>query len=216
MTVGASSTVVGRARGPLQLPRVRPVRTPILDEAWVAWVDPGTMIQPTLARGLAWIDPNEVPGLVAPRGAGAELREALAWRWIAENADARSIGNLSNRNRGVNSTPCAARSHASASHHRRPPDGVRRCQFPRLGSALDRPGRWLAGAWRFSDVAGHAVATRPIDDMERTRLGFPREGVARGLASRYLIRPKRPLSFMRNTRGRTMARFRSSRLARSF
>ena len=47
------------------------------------------MIQPTLARGLAWIDPREVPGLVAPHTVGSDLREALAWRWVAEQAEAR-------------------------------------------------------------------------------------------------------------------------------
>ena len=43
---------------------------------------------PVRARGLAWIDPAEVPGLVdAPPSPG--LREALAWRWTAEAAEAR-------------------------------------------------------------------------------------------------------------------------------
>ncbi len=61
----------------------------MIDEAWIAWADQGTMIQPTRARGLAWIDPREVPGLAGPTAAGSDGREALAWRWIAKQADAR-------------------------------------------------------------------------------------------------------------------------------
>ena len=72
--IGANSTILG-SRGRFELPRVlRPVGSRIVDEAWVAWVDPGTMIQPTSARGLAWIDPLEVPGLLVPRGLGSDSR----------------------------------------------------------------------------------------------------------------------------------------------
>ena len=83
--IGASSTIPG-GRGPFSLPRVRPVAARIVDEAWVAWVDSLTMIQPTSANGLAWIDPALVSGLVNPLRAGSDLRQALAWRWITDTA----------------------------------------------------------------------------------------------------------------------------------
>ena len=144
--VGASSTASG-GRGPLQLPRVRPVGARMIDEAWVAWVDQGTMIQPTLARGLAWIDPGEVPGLLAPRPGGSDLREALAWRWIADEADARV-----DRERIEQEPGASIRLHA-----RIDPTGRRLVLDGRIlvyagagpldvGSALDRPVRRIARA----------------------------------------------------------------------
>ena len=67
LSIGATSTAP-TGRGPLELPRVHPVGAAIVNEAWLAWVNDGTMIRPDRARGLAWIDPVEVPGLVtAPR-----------------------------------------------------------------------------------------------------------------------------------------------------
>src|ERR1700722_16796598 len=86
--VRANSTA-SSGRGPLQLPRVRPVASRIVDEAWVAWVDPGTMIQPTKRRGVAWIDPAQVPGLLTMSATASDMREALAWRWIGSSAEAR-------------------------------------------------------------------------------------------------------------------------------
>src|SRR5439155_13841596 len=81
------STAPG-GRCPLELPRVRAVGAATVDEAWLSWVDDGMMIRPTRARGLAWIDPVEVPGLLAP-APGPNLREALAWRWTAPQVEAR-------------------------------------------------------------------------------------------------------------------------------
>ena len=61
LEIGAISTAPGD-RAPLELPRIRPAGTRLIDEAWLAWVDKNTMIQPTVASGLAWIDPTEVFG----------------------------------------------------------------------------------------------------------------------------------------------------------
>ena len=179
--VGARSTASG-GRGPLALPRVRPVGARMIDEAWVAWVDQGTIIQPTLARGLAWIDPSEVPGLVAPRPGGSDLREALAWRWIAEHADARV-----DRERIEQAPGASIRLHARIDLTRRRLVLDGRITVYAGAGAFDAVPLWtgqsdgLLEPWRFSDLAGAVVATRPIDEPDRSRLGFPKEGSARGL-----------------------------------
>ena len=87
LLIGASSTVPG-GRGPLELPRVRAVGAAIGDEAWLAWADDDTVVRPTRAAGLAWIDPAEGTGLPS-RAAAAGLREALAWRWTSPTAEGR-------------------------------------------------------------------------------------------------------------------------------
>ncbi len=167
-----------RGSGPLQLPRVRPVSTPILDEAWIAWVDDSTMIQPTAARGLAWIDPNEVPGLLAPRAPTSELHEALAWRWIAETADARI-----DRVR-VAQEPGASidmRATVDSARHRLRLDGRMIIRAGAVG--LNVVPIWIGEssvveAWRFRDSTGDVLVTRPLAEDRRSRLGFPREGHA--------------------------------------
>ena len=88
LELGANSTIPG-GHGPLELPRVRPVGTRIADDVWLAWVASGTMIRPSQARGLAWIDPkDDFNGTISPTSA-SELRQALAWRWISDDGSAR-------------------------------------------------------------------------------------------------------------------------------
>ena len=181
VVVGASSTASGN-RGPLKLPRVRPVGARMIDEAWVAWVDHGTMIQPTLARGLAWIDPREVPGLVAPHTVGSDLREAVAWLWVADQAEA-----LVERERIEQDQGASIRVHA-----RIDPTGRRLVLDGRIlvyagARSLDSVPLWIGQSdgslepWHFSDAAGAVLATEPIGELERNRLGFPKEGSAHRL-----------------------------------
>ena len=82
LVVTATAAVAG-GRGPLALPRVRPVGARVLDEVWVARAESGVTLLPTRVRGLAWID----PGALSPP-AGTE-GIALAWRWTADDAEAR-------------------------------------------------------------------------------------------------------------------------------
>ncbi len=85
VNLAATASVAG-GRGPLALPRLRPQNARLADEIWVARVDPGLTLRPTLARGLAWLD----PAAVVPTGAATTTtRPTLAWRWTADDAEAR-------------------------------------------------------------------------------------------------------------------------------
>ena len=66
---------------PLELPRILPAGTRLLDERWVAWTEPGYSLRPLDLKGLAWIEPASV-GLEPPATAEA----GLAWRWNAAEA----------------------------------------------------------------------------------------------------------------------------------
>ena len=205
--VRASSTASG-GRGPLQLPRVRPVGARMIDEAWVAWVDQGTMIQPTLARGLAWIDPREVPGLVALAPAGSDLREALAWRWIAEQR---------RRPRGSGTNRAGARRLDSPRMRGSTPPAAVSCStavflvYAGAGS-LDSVPLWIGQAdgllepWRFTRPCRRAARDRADRRARPLPARFPQGRVwLAASSSRYPIRPKKPFNFMRNTRGISMA-----------
>ena len=88
LAIGATAGA-NASRGALELPRVRPVGAAAVDEAWLAWGDDGTAVRPDRARGLAWIDPADVPGLVTPSPSPG-LRKLLAWRWTGDDrAEAR-------------------------------------------------------------------------------------------------------------------------------
>lgn len=84
LNLWATSSVAG-GRGPLTLPRVRPVGARTADEVWVARVEAGVTLRPTRAKGLAWIDPA-VAANADPQVNGA--RPALAWRWTSEDGAA--------------------------------------------------------------------------------------------------------------------------------
>ena len=195
VTVEASSTASG-GRGPMQLPRVRPVGARMSDEAWVAWVDQGTMIQPRTARGLAWIDPNEVPGLLVRRAGGSDLREALAWRWIAEKADARVDRERIEQEPGA-SIRLDAR--IDPTGRRLVLDG-RFSVYAGAGPLAAVP-LWnsqsdgLLEPWRYTDESGAPVTIQPIDEPDRARLGFPKEGSARGLVVKIPFQTEKAIHF---------------------
>ena len=140
------------------------------------------MIQPTAARGLAWIDPALFPGLAVPRAASADLREALAWRWLDDNAFARI-----DRQQIEPAPSASVRVHA-----RIDPTSQRLIVDGQLSvdaghRPLESVPLWIAQpedlrqTWRFRDLAGAQIETEPIAEPERARLGFPQDGIARSL-----------------------------------
>jgi hypothetical protein len=86
--IAARSAVLERSNG-ISLPRVRPIGIAALDETWVARVDSALTLYPIKASGLSWTDESQAEGLTTiHRTPGGELRTALAWRWIADSAEA--------------------------------------------------------------------------------------------------------------------------------
>ncbi|WP_422925379.1 hypothetical protein [Singulisphaera sp. PoT] len=88
LVVAATATFPG-GRGPMSLPRVRPVGVRVSDERWVAKTEAGLSLQPTAAKGLAWIDPKLIASTPEREKSGSAFREALAWRWLTDRAEAR-------------------------------------------------------------------------------------------------------------------------------
>ncbi len=180
LTIGATSAAQS-GRGPLELPRVHPLRAAIVDEAWLAWVEDGTMIRPARARGLAWIDPHEVPGLVtSPPAAGH--REALAWRWTADAAEARV-----DRERIDQDPRASIRARA-----RLATDGggltIEGTLLVGSGAAaLETLPVWVEGpadsldSWHFAAEDGSDLRLRPIAGPTRERLDLPANASVRAL-----------------------------------
>jgi hypothetical protein len=198
LVVGANSTLQS-VRGPLDLPRVRPLGASVADEAWLALVDPETMVRPTFARGLAWIDPALVPGLRFNAGAGREYREALAWRWLDGQATAR-----------VYRQPIGQEPRATIRTVARIDDARQRLSLDgslalSFGAAsVDSVPVWVneteaaLRSWRFRDAAlGTELSLRPLDDAARARYGFPKDGFAGSLACNGAPGTDKTISFHR-------------------
>ena len=93
LKLSATAAIAG-GRGPLSLPRVRPVGARVSDEVWVALAESGLTLLPRRGRGLAWIDPSVVTAsfsTLALKTPSAEpaTTPALAWRWTSDDAEAR-------------------------------------------------------------------------------------------------------------------------------
>ena len=162
----------GEGRDALDLPRVRPVSAPLADESWIAEVEPGWTLRPTLARGLAWVDPPAAPESDGPGGG------RLAWRWTDDRGEARV------EYARLDPVP-VARVQALAIVG---PDRVRydwRVELdgpgpsPRsvaIGSTLPIEGE---PAWRIeADATGLPLPARTIGPDRRSALGLPTGGSA--------------------------------------
>ncbi len=176
LNLTATASISG-GRGPLELPRVRPVGVQISDELWVARTDSSLTLQPTHARGLAWIDPALVQANPdEPPSKPDGTRDSLAWRWITEDAEARV-----DRDRLAADPIGMVHLSATVSSEQLLLEWVISIQAGTapLGSiVLDAGGETEnVPEWRFTDEdTGLDVATRPIDASRRAALGFPGKG----------------------------------------
>ena len=124
------------------------------------------------------------------------MREALAWRWVDENAAARVDRERIEQEPGA-SIRLDARidltvrrlvldGHISVYAGAGPLGAV-----PLWNSQCDG----LLEPWRYTDESGALLATRPIDEPDRARLGFPKEGSARGLVVKIPFQTEKAIHF---------------------
>lgn len=175
--IGATATGTPRFPRTTALPRIRPTGARVADEAWVATASARVEVAPGETKGLAWIDPAQVPNLL-PTSPAPELRTLLAWRWTAADATAPAEVRIAEE------TP-TGRVHVQA----RVEGGGRRLALAGRAEAssagVPAVRMWLdadpgeIAAWTFTDAAtGGPVAPAILGDPERRRLGLPGGGVA--------------------------------------
>ncbi|WP_074315495.1 hypothetical protein [Singulisphaera sp. GP187] len=178
LNLTASAAIAG-GRGPITLPRVRPVGVQVVDERWLAWTESGVTLHPAKATGLAWIDPSLVIGPTNDRPAmPAGLREALAWRWISDQAEARV-----NRERVQEEPRGSIQLLASIDRDRLRLDwriSVDAGEEPLRSIPLVLPDPIQgAGDWHFTnEVSSVELPRKPIDPARRAELGLPESGQA--------------------------------------
>ncbi len=173
VNLSATSSIAG-GRGALELPRVRPAAARVSDEVWVARVESGFTLRPTRARGIAWLDPSVALGSSAATSDGA--RPALAWRWTAEDADARV-----DRERWESASQGAVELIATIAPERLALDArvlihSRDEAVRSITLALSEP---VADpeAWRFFEAAtGQELQRTPIGPIDRARTGLEGRG----------------------------------------
>ena len=173
LSIAATATVAG-GRGPIALPRVRPVGARLSDELWVASTEPSLSLQPTLGRGLAWIDPRLVVGPAFAVKTPAGLREALAWRWTADEAEGRV-----DRDRieappsgAINLTATVDRARLRIEGTVEVQDSGEPRAFLPLGSS--EPDEWRA----IDEATGLDLPRRPMGPRLRRESGFGASGAA--------------------------------------
>ena len=194
MTVKTTSNA-GGGHGPLDLPRIRAVSAAIIDEAWLSWVDDGTILRPTQAKGLSWIDAAEVPGL-STQASGTHYREALAWRWTADKAEARVERERIGKEESVS---IRTRARVSPDGHKLTVEGTLLVNSG--ADPLDSLPIWIEQAkdslssWRFHDDGGVELALKPIERNLRDRLSLPSTGSTRGLAVKMPAHAQKTIHF---------------------
>ena len=162
MKLFATSSVAG-GRGPLALPRVRPVNTRINDEVWTAQGEEGVVLTPIQAKGLAWINPQTVPGSSSP---------ALSWRWTTEDGQARV-----DRERPGTAPRAVVRMTATVAPERLQIEArigilVRDEAMKRLPIALSEAGTDREGWIVVDETTGRKLELSPLPPDDRRRVGL--------------------------------------------
>jgi hypothetical protein len=155
------------------------------------------MVRPVQARGLAWIDPRQVPGLLAPREQRSNLRESLAWRWAAENAAAQIDREPIEQGPGVSvrieATLDPAREHLTLDGTLTIVAGTN--ALPTIPIWIDGPAG-SPGSLVFDDPSGGPLPVpHLVDQPARAALGLPEEGQALLLSAKVGSRAEKVIHF---------------------
>lgn len=180
LRLSASAANSARPDRSATLPRIRPVGVRVADERWSAEVDPGlaATLRPVSGRGLAWIEPATAAldaRPVPPRPDGSPA--ALAWRWIAEDAEGRVVleptPDSTPARIGLVATIAADRLAVEGRIHvDRGPGSPRTCYL-----ASDRPiGAPVAWTVASADRVEIPIEVRPLPEGRRESLGLPPGG----------------------------------------
>ncbi len=183
LQISASATAPN-GRGPLVLPRARPLGMVVSDESWVATAEESTTLRPIAAHGLAWLDPppaKETEDSAAVPG--PDSRPALAWRWTGELASATVEIDQVDQDPRVEIS-YRARIEQDGSH------------LALAGQITVKPGSrpldvlpiWINSpssgsvAWTFRAGRDRStLAAEPLDQPVRSLLGLPEAGLAWGV-----------------------------------
>ncbi|WP_165073947.1 hypothetical protein [Paludisphaera rhizosphaerae] len=187
LLIGAAFTKPSVFPGTFRLPRIRPARGRLQDEAWVALATSRIQMEPGDVQGLAWIDPSQTPGLMvaatsATASATADLAPVLAWRWTSTDAAAVEV-----QTRLATPIPAGwihVRARIEEDGRRLALLGRATITSPDAGTTV--PIRlWIEGkaadlsSWTFYDAAtGRRAAPTILAEEDRRRLEFPDEGQA--------------------------------------
>ncbi len=180
--------------GPIEMPRVRALGVRPADESWAAWVDPETIVEPTLARGVAWLDPGSNS---VGEAALSHARPALEWRYLTPDAMLRVERGRIDRAPWVQIHSTARMDPAA---RRLVLEGKVRVvagssSVVELPVWIDRAGSGFE-AWRFEDESEPgAISARPLAVPAAQQLGFPAGGSALVLTLAVPARTERSVSF---------------------
>ncbi|AMV37126.1 hypothetical protein [Planctomyces sp. SH-PL62] len=202
LLVGAVAAGPVDAPKRLMLPRVRPTRGRVADEAWVATAAGRIQLQPGETRGLDWIDPVQTPGLLqAASPETADLKPVLAWRWTADDAEAPvDVLRVDPSSRGW----VHVKARLEERGRKLAVSGWITIATAGGGDPAARV--WInaragdLGAWTFTDAAdGNRLAPTILAESDRRRLGFPDGGVVLELAAETSAQGRATVRFASST-----------------
>ncbi len=173
-----------------RVPRVRPGFGRVSDDLWSATSTPGSNLEPTQARGLAWVK----PGPAATSGEGLEVDSpSLSWRWTDPD------GRLVLRRQAAPGTVSGeCWTYARAHVDRTEMDWYVWIHSARTGLSsvllhsslpLDELPEWFV----LGDDTGLPREVQPIDADERKKLLIPEEETAFRVSLPQGLSPDQPL-----------------------
>ena len=153
------------------------------------------MVQPVQANGLVWIDPARFRASAARHR--LDLREALAWRWIADSASARvdrePIEQEPRASIHIDATVDLPRSAVTLDGHLSITAGA--IALETVPIWIEAPGGppnpWLSMTWQ-GGRCGHRSGSM---SRREPRFGFPKEGLMLELPVKIASRTEKTIHF---------------------